>query len=114
MSLLFTYLSVAATFVAFDMIWLKTMVERLYRPVLGDMLRSEPDLAAAAVFYLAYPVGLIWFANCWITLPALFACVALIDAVAPPDPTLRKEYGSETTLDRLLSACASSRGAKAS
>ncbi|MGY3424973.1 putative membrane protein [Bradyrhizobium sp. F1.13.4] len=62
MSLLFTYLSVAATFVALDMIWLKTMVERLYRPVLGDMLRSEPDLAAAAVFYLAYPVGLIWFA----------------------------------------------------
>jgi uncharacterized membrane protein len=53
MSLLFTYLSVAATFVALDMIWLKTMVERLYRPVLGDMLRSEPDLAAAAVFYLA-------------------------------------------------------------
>jgi uncharacterized membrane protein len=44
------------------MIWLKTMVERLYRPVLGDMLRSQPDLAAAAVFYLAYPVGLIWFA----------------------------------------------------
>jgi uncharacterized membrane protein len=62
MSLLFTYLSVAATFVALDMIWLKTMVERLYRPVLGDMLRSQPDLAAAAVFYLAYPVGLIWFA----------------------------------------------------
>ena len=62
MSLLFTYLSVAATFVALDMIWLKTMVERLYRPVLGDMLRSEPGLAAAAVFYLAYPLGLIWFA----------------------------------------------------
>ena len=62
MSLLFTYLSVAATFVALDMIWLKTMVERLYRPVLGDMLRSQPDLAAAAVFYLAYPLGLIWFA----------------------------------------------------
>src|SRR3954453_8814486 len=62
MSLLFTYLSVAATFVALDMIWLKTMVERLYRPVLGDMLRSQADLAAAAGFYLAYPVGLIWFA----------------------------------------------------
>ncbi|MGY3233166.1 putative membrane protein [Bradyrhizobium sp. USDA 4472] len=62
MNLVFTYLTVAITFFGFDMIWLRTMVERLYRPVLGDMLRSEPDLAAAAVFYLAYPAGLIWFA----------------------------------------------------
>ncbi|MGO4512668.1 DUF2177 family protein [Bradyrhizobium sp. MOS001] len=62
MNLVFTYLSVAVTFVGLDMIWLKTMVERLYRPVLGDMLRSEPNLAAAALFYLAYPVGLMWFA----------------------------------------------------
>ncbi len=62
MNLVFTYLSVAVTFVALDMIWLKTMVERLYRPVLGDTLRSEPNLAAATLFYLAYPLGLIWFA----------------------------------------------------
>lgn len=62
MNLIFTYLSVSVTFVALDMIWLKTMVERLYRPVLGDMLRSEPNLAAAALFYLAYPLGLMWFA----------------------------------------------------
>ena len=62
MNFLVTYLSVAVTFVALDMIWLGTMVERLYRPVMGDMLRSEPNLAAAALFYLAYPLGLIWFA----------------------------------------------------
>jgi uncharacterized membrane protein len=62
MSFLFTYLSTAVTFLALDMIWLKTMAERLYRPVLGDILRPEPDLAAAALFYLMYPAGLIWFA----------------------------------------------------
>lgn len=62
MNFLVTYLSVAVTFVALDMIWLGTMVERLYRPVMGDMLRSEPNLAAAALFYLTYPLGLIWFA----------------------------------------------------
>ncbi|WP_439368051.1 DUF2177 family protein [Bradyrhizobium sp. PMVTL-01] len=62
MNIVFTYLSVAVTFVGLDMIWLKSMAERLYRPVLGDMLRSEPNLAAAALFYLAYPAGLIWFA----------------------------------------------------
>ncbi|WP_342739512.1 DUF2177 family protein [Bradyrhizobium sp. B117] len=62
MNIVFTYLTVTVTFVGLDMIWLKSMVERLYRPVLGDMLRSEPNLAAAALFYLAYPAGLIWFA----------------------------------------------------
>ncbi len=62
MNYLVTYLSVAITFVAVDMIWLRTMAEKLYRPVLGDMLRPEPNLAPAAMFYLLYPVGLIVFA----------------------------------------------------
>jgi len=62
MSFLFTYLSVATSFVAIDMIWLKTMAERLYRPVLGEILRPEPNLTAAAFFYLVYPLGLIAFA----------------------------------------------------
>jgi len=57
-----TYLAVAVTFVAIDMVWLTIMVDRLYRPVLGDMLRAQPNLPAAAVFYLLYPLGLIWFA----------------------------------------------------
>jgi uncharacterized membrane protein len=62
MNFVFTYLSVATTFVAIDMIWLKTMAERLYRPVLGEILRPEPNLTAAAIFYLLYPLGLIGFA----------------------------------------------------
>jgi uncharacterized membrane protein len=62
MKFLFTYLSVATTFVAIDMVWLGVMAERLYRPVLGDMLRPQPNLAAAALFYVLYPLGLIGFA----------------------------------------------------
>ena len=62
MNLFLTYLAVAVTFVAVDMAWLTTMVDRLYRPVMGDMLRAQPNLPAAAAFYLLYPVGLIWFA----------------------------------------------------
>jgi uncharacterized membrane protein len=73
MNFLFTYLSVATTFVAIDMIWLKTMAERLYRPVLGDILRPEPNLTAAAFFYLLYPIGLIGFA----VLPAQYEGNAL-------------------------------------
>lgn len=62
MNYLFTYLAVAASFVTVDMIWLRTMAEKLYRPVLGDVLRAEPNLLAAAAFYLIYPVGLLAFA----------------------------------------------------
>jgi len=62
MNLFLTYLAVAVTFVAVDMAWLTTMVDRLYRPVMGDMLRAQPNLPAAAAFYVLYPVGLIWFA----------------------------------------------------
>ena len=62
MNLFLTYLAVAATFVAVDMVWLTIMVDRLYRPVLGDMLRAEPNVSAAAVFYMLYPLGLLWFA----------------------------------------------------
>jgi uncharacterized membrane protein len=57
-----TYLSVAGTFIVLDMVWLKTMAERLYRPVLGDLLRPEPNLIAATVFYILYPIGLLGFA----------------------------------------------------
>jgi uncharacterized membrane protein len=62
MNLILTYVSVAASFVVMDMAWLKTMAERLYRPVLGELLRPEPNLAAAGLFYIIYPVGLISFA----------------------------------------------------
>ncbi len=73
MNLLFSYLSVATTFVAIDMIWLRTMAERLYRPVLGEILRPEPNLTAAVFFYLVYPLGLIAFA----VLPAHYEGSAL-------------------------------------
>ncbi len=62
MNFVLTYLSVAVCFVAIDAIWLKTMAERLYRPVLGEMLRPEPNLAAATLFYIIYPIGLLGFA----------------------------------------------------
>ena len=62
MDFFITYLSVAGTFITIDVIWLKTMAERLYRPVLGDLLRPEPNLFAAILFYLVYPIGLLGFA----------------------------------------------------
>jgi uncharacterized membrane protein len=62
MNFLITYLSIAGTFVTIDMVWLKTMAERLYKPVLGDLVRPEPNLIAATLFYILYPAGLLGFA----------------------------------------------------
>lgn len=62
MKLVFTYLSIAVTFVGIDMIWLRVMSEKLYKPVLGDLLLPQPNLVAAGCFYLFYPIGLLVFA----------------------------------------------------
>ena len=62
MQLIYGYGLVALLFIAVDALWLSAMVPRLYRPALGDLIAPEPNLAAAAAFYLVYPVGLVAFA----------------------------------------------------
>ncbi|RDJ03037.1 DUF2177 family protein [Rhizobium grahamii] len=56
------YLATLIVFTAIDFIWLSTMADRLYRPILGDMLSPTFRLAPAVVFYLIYAVGLTFFA----------------------------------------------------
>jgi uncharacterized membrane protein len=49
-------------FVGIDFIWLMTMAERLYRPVIGDMLAPEFRPLPAIAFYLVYSAGLTFLA----------------------------------------------------
>ncbi len=56
------YTATLMTFLLVDMAWLGTMVNRIYRPALGDILSPSVNFAPAAVFYLIYPVGLLIFA----------------------------------------------------
>ena len=58
----FAYLAALAAFLALDAVWLTTMGPRLYTPRLGPLLRPEPDLLAAALFYLLYLAGVVAFA----------------------------------------------------
>ena len=51
-----------AALVVADMIWVGSMVSRVYRPALGDILLSGVNLPPAIVFYLLYPVGVLIFA----------------------------------------------------
>jgi uncharacterized membrane protein len=61
------YIAALALFIGADMVWLGAMVNRVYRPALGDVLIAGVNLPPAIVFYLIYPVGLVIFA----VLPAL-------------------------------------------
>jgi uncharacterized membrane protein len=49
-------------FLVLDAAWLTTMGPRLYRPALGQIMVAEPDLVAAALFYVVYLTGLVGFA----------------------------------------------------
>lgn len=56
------YGATAIAFFALDFIWLNLAVPRLYKPLLGTLLRDSPNLPVAAAFYLVYVVGLVVFA----------------------------------------------------
>lgn len=55
----------AATFavmVVIDLLWLGVIAKNLYQEGMGDLMSPKPRLAAAALFYLLYPAGLMIFA----------------------------------------------------
>ena len=56
------YLVALIVFFAADMVWLGSLVGRVYRPALGDVLAPSVNLPPAIAFYLVYPAGLVIFA----------------------------------------------------
>ena len=56
------YLAALLFFFLADMVWLGTMVSRLYRPTLGDLLLPGVKMPPSILFYLLYPAGLVIFA----------------------------------------------------
>ncbi len=65
------YLGIYFTFfislVVVDMIWLLGVAKTLYQDQMGDLMTSEPKLAAGAAFYLLYALGVSIF----VIVPAL-------------------------------------------
>ncbi|BCM19141.1 hypothetical protein MJ8_29130 [Mesorhizobium sp. J8] len=57
------YVTTLITFLAIDAVWLMTMSQRLYRRYLGDTLVDSFNPAPAALFYLIYIAGIIFFAT---------------------------------------------------
>lgn len=56
------YLAILITMVVIDMIWLRVIAVSWYEEGLGTLLTDSPNLVAAALFYLLYPLGLMIFA----------------------------------------------------
>jgi uncharacterized membrane protein len=56
------YIATGLVFLAVDAVWLTFAAQRLYRPLMGDMLVENFRLVPAVLFYLVYIAGIVVFA----------------------------------------------------
>ncbi len=56
------YPLVALVFLGLDAVWLSTMADRLYRPAIGHLMTERFVVGPAALFYLLYVAGVVFFA----------------------------------------------------
>jgi uncharacterized membrane protein len=56
------YVATGVVFLAIDAIWLNLTAQKLYRPLMGEMLVESFRLTPAALFYLIYIAGIVVFA----------------------------------------------------
>lgn len=62
MRLVAAYFVTLVVFLGIDFVWLTRVARRLYAENLGELLLQKPRLAAAALFYALYVVGIVVFA----------------------------------------------------
>ena len=55
------YAAVLVVMLALDMLWLGVVAKAMYQQAIGHLMAEQPNLAAAAAFYLVYPAGLLVF-----------------------------------------------------
>ena len=56
------YGATLVTMVAIDLLWLGVIAKPLYQQRIGHLMAEKPNLTAAVIFYLLYPVGIVLFA----------------------------------------------------
>ncbi|MBK6705835.1 MAG: DUF2177 family protein [Caulobacteraceae bacterium] len=56
------WIAAAVAFLGLDAVWLSNMSSRVYKPVMGEMMRPSPDLGAAGAFYVIYVSAIVFFA----------------------------------------------------
>jgi uncharacterized membrane protein len=80
--IIITYVVTLIAFIAIDMIWLLWLARATYVAEMGDLLRKQPNMAAAVIFYMVYAAGLLFFAiSPGLKSGSLFQTVALAAAL---------------------------------
>ncbi len=72
------YLILLAVFLVLDIAWIGFIAKKFYNRMLGYLMKKNPNLPAAVVFYLLYIFGLMFF----VVNPALAAGKALYALMA--------------------------------
>jgi uncharacterized membrane protein len=62
MKYLAAYASIALVMLLLDVLWIGFIAKPLYQQGIGHLMADQPNLAIAALFYLVYAAGLMWFA----------------------------------------------------
>lgn len=56
------YVATAFVFFALDYLWLSRVAIGFYKSQMGEIMRQQPNFAAAGLFYLFYIAGIVCFA----------------------------------------------------
>lgn len=56
------YAAAAVLMIVIDLIWLGVIAKPIYRDGIGHLMAESPNIPAAVLFYLMFPVGLMIFA----------------------------------------------------
>ncbi|MEY4880278.1 MAG: hypothetical protein RJB62_1747 [Pseudomonadota bacterium] len=75
---LLPYVATGSVLLCLDLIWLRLASEAIFRPEVGPLLSDNPNLSAAALFYLLYVGGLVYFAV-WPALNAHSLALAVLN-----------------------------------
>ncbi|MGA2548571.1 MAG: DUF2177 family protein [Burkholderiaceae bacterium] len=55
------YVTTLVVYLALDATWLGLVAKQFYQSEIGNLMAAEPNLVAAAAFYLSYVVGVVVF-----------------------------------------------------
>ncbi len=56
------YGAIFLVMLAIDMLWLGVIAKPLYQEGIGHLMAAKPNLVAAGLFYVLFPIGLLFFA----------------------------------------------------
>jgi len=62
MTHLIAFVATLVSFLAIDLVWITSVVRPLYEREVPGLLRDEPRIGGAVLFYVAYVAGIVLFA----------------------------------------------------